>query len=79
MTDQPIGEMPFETALSELESIIDRLERGDVPLEESISLYERGAALKAHCETRLKAAREKIEKVVLKTDGTADVEAATFD
>lgn len=79
MTYQAIAEMPFEAALAELEGIIDRLERGDVPLEESISLYERGAALKSHCEQKLKSAREKIEKIVLTPDGTPQAESAAFD
>lgn len=71
--------LTFEQAMKELESIVDRLERGDVPLEESISLYERGAALKAHCDRTLKAAREKIEKVVLDAQGEPRAEAASFD
>lgn len=74
-----IADMPFEAALSELETIIERLERGDVPLEESITLYERGAALKTHCEQRLKSAREKIEKIVIDPDGSPRAEAASFE
>lgn len=79
MTEQKISDLAFEAALTELESIIERLERGDVPLEESIDLYERGAALKAHCEKKLKAAREKIEKIVIDADGSARAEPAAFE
>ena len=56
MSDQPIGEMSFEEAMRELEGIVGQLDSGNVELEASIKLYERGAALKAHCEAKLKAA-----------------------
>lgn len=71
MSDQPIKDMSFEDALSELEQIVSRLERGDAKLEESISIYQRGAELKAHCEARLKDAQLKVEKIVLAPDGSA--------
>ena len=71
--------LSFEAALAELEQIIGKLESGQVALEESISLYERGAALKAHCEATLKAAREKIEKIVLDSDGQPLSEPASFE
>ena len=61
--------MPFETALAELESIVDRLEKGAVALEESIQLYERGERLKAHCDALLKDAEMRIEKITLSADG----------
>ena len=48
-TPEDIAKMAFEAALAELESIVDRLEKGSVALEESIKIYERGEALKAHC------------------------------
>lgn len=64
-----IEAMPFERALAELESIVQRLERGDVPLEESIAIYERGEALKLRCEALLKQAEAKIEKIALGPDG----------
>lgn len=70
MTDA-IKDMNFEAALAELESIVSKLERGDAPLEESITLYQRGAALKAHCEGKLKDAQLKVDKIVLDADGTA--------
>lgn len=69
MSDTPVSEMTFEQAMSELEQVIGKLERGDVPLEASISLYERGAELKAHCEARLKDAEEKVAQITLNSDG----------
>jgi exodeoxyribonuclease VII small subunit len=57
----PIANLSFEEAMAALEQVVGRLERGEVPLEESIALYERGAALKAHCETKLKDAEAKVE------------------
>ncbi len=71
--------MTFEKALAELEAIVQKLEQGSVDLEESIALYERGAALKAHCEAKLKAAQERIEKIVVSGDGTVKAETAKFD
>jgi exodeoxyribonuclease VII small subunit len=62
--------MTFERALKELESIVSRLERGDVELEESILIYERGEALKEHCDRLLKQAEAKVEKLTLGADGT---------
>jgi exodeoxyribonuclease VII small subunit len=64
-----IAALPFEKALAELEQIVDRLEKGTVALEDSIVLYERGEALKAHCEALLKRAEQRIEKITLGTDG----------
>ena len=74
-----ISTMSFEDALSELESIVTRLERGDAPLEQSIDIYERGARLKKHCEDKLKAAQLKVEKIVLAPDGTLDAEPLDSD
>lgn len=65
-----IATLPFEKALAELEEIVRRLERGDVPLEESIAIYERGEALKKHCEALLKRAEARIEKITLGPDGS---------
>ena len=64
-----IAKMPFEMALKELESIVDRLEKGEVALEESIQLYERGEALKSRCDALLKDAEMRIEKITLASDG----------
>ena len=58
--------MSFEAALAELEGIVARLEGGKAPLAESIAIYERGEALKSHCEGLLKAAEARIEKITLK-------------
>lgn len=69
MTDTPVDEMSFETAMAELEKVLGQLERGDVALEESITLYERGAALKARCETKLKEAEEKVAAITLDGEG----------
>ncbi len=66
-----VAGLSFEQALKELESIVSTLESGQAPLEESISFYERGAALKAHCEARLEQARMRVEKIVLGPDGAA--------
>ena len=66
-----IEDMAFETALSELERIVDELEDGNVPLDKSIAIYERGKALKDHCDKLLKDAEARIEKITLKSDGTA--------
>ena len=66
-----LSTMPFEAALKELETIVAKLERGEVGLEESISIYERGEALKSHCEILLKKAELRIEKVIVGADGKA--------
>jgi exodeoxyribonuclease VII small subunit len=64
-----IPAMTFEKALEALEKIVDDLERGDVPLDQSIRIYERGEALKAHCERLLKAAEDRVEKIRLSREG----------
>jgi exodeoxyribonuclease VII small subunit len=61
--------LTFEKALAELEQIVGRLERGDVPLAESIAIYERGEALKQHCEMLLKEAEMRVEKIRLGGNG----------
>ncbi len=78
MTDTPdtadapaISSLSFEAAMGELESIVRHLESGDVSLEKSVALYERGHALRAHCEARLAAAQARIEQVSLGADGQA--------
>lgn len=68
-TAAQIADLPFEQALEELERIVRRLERGEVPLAESIEIYERGEALKRHCEALLKRAEARIEKITLGPDG----------
>jgi len=64
-----IKALSFEKAMQELEEIVSRLERGDVPLEQSISIYERGELLKRHCEALLHSAENKIEKIRLDDEG----------
>ncbi|NCP14533.1 MAG: exodeoxyribonuclease VII small subunit [Sphingomonadales bacterium] len=66
-----IAGMSFEAALAALEQIVQALERGDVPLDQSISLYERGEALRAACQQRLDAAQARIERIVTASDGRA--------
>jgi exodeoxyribonuclease VII small subunit len=63
MSETPIGDMSFEEAMAALEQVVGALERGDVALEASIALYERGAALKAHCAGKLREAEEKVELI----------------
>ena len=67
--NEDVKALTFEQALEALERIVDDLERGDVPLDQSIRIYERGEALKAHCERLLKAAEDKVEKIRLSRDG----------
>lgn len=64
-----IASLSFEHALAELERIVAQLEGGKAPLQESIAIYERGEALKKHCETLLQAAEARIEKITLNRDG----------
>jgi exodeoxyribonuclease VII small subunit len=73
-----IASLSFEQALAELEGIVQKLESGQAPLEESIALYERGARLKAHCESRLRAAQLRVEKIVVGPQGPERTEAADF-
>jgi exodeoxyribonuclease VII small subunit len=63
MSDKAVSEMSFEDAMAALEQVVSQLEKGDVALEASIALYERGAALKAHCAGKLKDAEEKVEMI----------------
>lgn len=69
MSEKNVAEMSFEEAMQELERVVGQLERGDVPLEDSIKLYERGAALKKRCEEKLKEAEEKVAAITLDGDG----------
>lgn len=75
---KPVDKMSFEEALAELEGIVRQLEAGEVELEKSIAIYERGAALKAHCEARLKSAELKVERIVQGAGGPT-TEPAAFD
>jgi exodeoxyribonuclease VII small subunit len=73
-----IAAMSFEDALRALEEVVRKLEGGDVPLDDSISLYERGEQLRKHCQARLDAASARIEKIVQQSDGTVSG-TAPFD
>lgn len=74
-----IDALSFEAGLKELESIVARLEQGQVDLEDSIALYERGQALKAHCEKKLKAAESRLEKIVLGAGGPTGAQPVELD
>lgn len=78
---EDIKNLSFEEALQELETIIRKMENGDVKLSDSVSLYERGIALKNHCEEVLKSAKLKIEKIQLKPmeNGDTEFETVPFD
>ena len=66
------SDTPFEKALEQLEDIVRRLEKGDVALDESVAIYERGEALKRHCEMLLKRAEARIQRITLTPDGRAE-------
>ncbi|WP_425039920.1 exodeoxyribonuclease VII small subunit [Primorskyibacter sp. S187A] len=69
MSETPVEELSFEDAMRELEAVVGQLERGDVALDQSIALYERGAKLKARCEAKLKEAEEKVAAITLDGSG----------
>lgn len=71
MTDKPIKELTFEDALAELETIVKTLEAGGQALDDSIAHYERGTALKKHCEQKLKEAQLKVEKIIGTNDDSS--------
>ena len=79
MTETPIAALSFEEAMAELERVVGALERGDVALEASIALYERGAQLKAHCAAKLAEAEAKVELIRAaegRATGTTPMDAA---
>ena len=76
MSEKPVSEMSFEDAMNELERVVGQLETGNVPLDQSINLYERGAALKKRCENKLKEAEEKVASITLNSDGAPTGTAA---
>lgn len=69
-----IAALSFEDALRELEGIVQQLERGQIKLDEAIAAYERGAALKKHCEAKLAEAKAKVDRIVIAVDGTVSSE-----
>ena len=71
MSEGKIEALNFEQALDELEKIVESLEQGNVPLEQSIEIYGRGEALKKHCQKLLRIAEDKVEKIRLSADGKA--------
>ena len=73
-----LANISFEDALGELEGIVASLERGDVSLDDAITAFERGTALKAHCQGRLEEARMKVEQIRLPADGSPPRESAPF-
>ena len=74
-----VAAMSFEDALAELEKIVRDLEGGKAKLDDAIASYERGAALKKHCEAKLREAQAKVEKIVLGPDGSVASEPAKID
>jgi exodeoxyribonuclease VII small subunit len=74
-----IAEMSFEDALAELEGIVRRLEGGQVKLDDAIQSYERGAQLKRHCERKLNEAQQRVDRIVIGSDGAVTVEPAKLD
>ena len=78
-TPSDIDALSFEDALSELESIVRRLEEGSAKLDEAITAYERGALLKRHCESKLQEAQLRVEKIVLGPEGRIGAEPTTLE
>jgi exodeoxyribonuclease VII small subunit len=74
-----IDDLSFEEALAELQVLVKALEKGDSKLEEAIRAYERGAALKRHCEKKLREAQEKVDRIVVGTDGSLSTQPAKFE
>lgn len=76
MSAAPLETLSFEAALEELEKIVQALERGAVPLDEQVRMYERGAQLKAHCEKKLAEAQLKVDQIVLGEGGQVTTQPA---
>jgi exodeoxyribonuclease VII small subunit len=74
--ETPVAKLTFEAALAELEKVVGQLESGQVPLEESIALYRRGAELRQHCEASLKAAEEQVALITEGADGKLSTKPA---
>ena len=74
-----IAGMSFEDALAELEQIVRRLEAGQVKLDEAIHSYERGAQLKRHCEQKLNEAQQRVDRIVIGSDGAVSAEPVKLD
>lgn len=78
-TPREIPTLSFEEALEELEGIVRQLEAGRFRLDDAIGAYERGAALKRHCEAKLTEAKAKVEKIAFAADGTLKTETQSLD
>lgn len=76
-TTNNVTDLSFEQAMQELEVLVRRLEEGRLPLEEAIQAYERGTLLKNHCETKLQAAKLRVDQVVV--NGTGEISLTPFD
>ncbi len=74
-----IASMSFEAALAELETIVKRLETGNAKLDDAIASYERGALLKQHCETKLREAQSRVDRIVIGADGSPSAEKLALD
>ena len=74
-----LAAMSFEDALAELEQIVRRLEAGQVKLDDAIQSYERGAQLKRHCEQKLNEAQQRVDRIVIGSDGVVAAEPAKLD
>lgn len=72
--ERPVDELSFEEAMAELEAIVDRLDRGEIPLEASIAAYERGTRLRRHCERKLGEAKLRVDRLVADGDGPPTAE-----
>jgi exodeoxyribonuclease VII small subunit len=78
-TPSEIAKLGFEEALKELEDIVRRLEAGNAKLDEALTAYERGALLKQHCESKLREAQARVDKIVLGSDGKPATEPMALD
>ena len=78
-TKTPAEQLPdFEKSLGELEALVQKLEQGDVPLEEALKTFERGVALTRQCQTALRTAQQTVE-ILLSKDGQETVESFDED
>ncbi|HYL50279.1 MAG TPA: exodeoxyribonuclease VII small subunit [Stellaceae bacterium] len=78
-TPSEIAKLSFEDALKELEDIVRRLEAGNAKLDDALAAYERGALLKQHCESKLREAQARVDKIVLGSDGKPATEPMALD
>jgi exodeoxyribonuclease VII small subunit len=76
---EEVKAMTFEAALEALEEIVQKLDSGQVSLEDSIDIYTRGTQLKRHCEAKLRSAKERVDKIVVGSGGAVGVEPANLD